>query len=107
MVRISRLPDRSTISTSGGNCGCGAASIRWPACRVIGWICTGSTRRCTRASLASISPGATGAVLIAASTGCGCSAGGAASAGSQMSLPAMTALGVGLTDLPEVEVYSV
>lgn len=32
--------------------------------------------------------------------------GGAASAGSQMSLPAMTALGVGLTDLPEVEVFA-
>ena len=32
--------------------------------------------------------------------------GGAASAGSQMSLPAMTSLGVGLTDLPTVEVFS-
>ena len=32
--------------------------------------------------------------------------GGAASAGSQMSLPAMTSLGVGLTDLPTVEVFA-
>lgn len=33
--------------------------------------------------------------------------GGAASGGSQLSLPAMTALGIGLTDLPTVDVFAV
>lgn len=33
--------------------------------------------------------------------------GGAASGGSQLSLPAMTSLGIGLTDLPTVDVFAV